>query len=454
MAGAARDAEISISDLSHQGEGIGRLEDSSVVFVPGALPGDRVRIRLQGRRRSHWHAELVAVVEASQDRRRPPCILADHCGGCSLQPLDDDAQTRWKQSHLIQVLRRLAHLEMPLRPMLSSPRPLGYRNRAVIPLERTADGVLRAGYYRRGSHRIVNLNRCPVLDPRIDALIEPLKTDLEASGWPVDRHGGGGLRHLALRIGEATGEIQITLVADAPDSLTGLADLAARWQRRWPELVGVSLNLQPEPSNRLFGERTAAITGRPWLQERFAGLTYRIGADSFFQVNTRQAEAVVPLLSEALGAEGGALIDAYCGIGTYSLPLAQRGWQVEGIEQQASAVELARVNAEANGLAGQARFSSHDVAAVLPERLRQADVQALLLDPPRKGLAPAVVAGITASPPPQLLYLSCDPATLARDLALFCAEGPYRAEWLQPIDFFPNTSHIECLAVLRRVESA
>jgi len=452
MNSPARDAELGISDLSLQGEGIGRLADGSVVFVAGALPGERVRVRLQGRQRNRWQAELVAVVDPSPDRRRPPCILADHCGGCSLQPLADAAQAAWKEAQVRQTLQRLGRIEAAVRPILRCEQPLGYRNRAVIPLQRTDEGILRAGYYRRGSHRIVNLNRCPVLDPRIDALIAPIKSDLEATAWPVDRHGGGGLRHLALRVGAGSGEILVTLVSRAVADLPGVEELAALWMARWPEVVGVTLNLQPEPSNRLFGERSLCLAGRPWLRERFAGQEIRLGAESFFQVNTHQAEAVVPLLDEALAGSEGLLIDAYCGVGTFSLPLAERGWQVLGLEQQHAAVDLAQGNAERLALAARARFLAGDVAALLPVQLRERQPSALLLDPPRKGLAPEVLAAISAQPPPLLLYLSCDPATLARDLARLCdqEQGVYGPEWLQPLDFFPNTSHIECLAVLRR----
>jgi 23S rRNA (uracil1939-C5)-methyltransferase len=450
MQSPPRDAEIAITDLSLQGEGIGRLADNAVVFVAGALPGERVRVRLKQQRRQHWTADLVAVVEAAPERRRAPCILADHCGGCSLQPLHDSAQADWKQRHVEQTLRRLGQLESPIRPIVASTQTLGYRNRAVIPLERTPEGVLRAGYYRRGSHRIVNLNHCPVLDPRLDALIAPLKDDIEATGWPVDRHGGGGLRHLALRVGVGSGELLITLISRAVEDLPEAADLAQSWMRRWPALVGVTLNLQPRPDNRLFGERSLTLCGRPWLHEAFAGLTYQIGSDSFFQVNTHQAQAVLPLLEEALGPGRGTLIDAYCGLGTYSLPLARLGWQVEGIEQQASAVALARRNAEANGLAAAAHFQASDVAEALPSRLEQGEVEALLLDPPRKGLGPGVLSAIVAAPPPTLLYLSCDPGTLARDLGQLCAQGPYQLAWTTPLDFFPNTSHVECLAVLHR----
>jgi 23S rRNA (uracil1939-C5)-methyltransferase len=447
--------EISIDDLSHQGEGIGRL-GTEVVFVPGGLPGDRLRIRLVRRHKGHWSAEIAGVISPAPDRRRPPCILADNCGGCSLQPLGDGAQARWKFQQVRQTLQRIAGLDAPVRPILAAPAPLGYRNRAIIPLERSADGCLRAGYYRRGSHRIVNLNRCPVLDGRIDRLIQPLKQDLEASGWPIDRHGGGGLRHLALRVGEATGEVLLTLVS-ADRDLPGLESLATAWMDRWPEVVGVCLNLQDQPTNRLLGERTLTVAGRPWLEEGFAGLRYRIGADTFFQVNTGQAEAVMPSLLEALGEGNEAgpkqLVDAYSGIGTFSLPLAQRGWRIHGLEQHGPSVDLARSNAALNGLEAMAQFECTPVAPVLGQRLQPhtgGDGPHLFMDPPRRGLEPEALAAIKTVRPARIAYLSCDPATLARDLGQLAADGAYELLWLQPIDFFPNTSHVECLAALRR----
>jgi 23S rRNA (uracil1939-C5)-methyltransferase len=455
MGRAGELGEINVVDLSHQGEGIGRL-GQEVVFVPGGLPGDQLRIRLLRRHKGHWSAEIAGIIDPSPDRRRPPCIVADHCGGCSLQPLDDGAQTSWKALRVRKTLQHIAGLEAPVRPILAAAAPLGYRNRAIIPLERSADGWLRAGYYRRGSHKIVNLNRCPVLDGRIDQLIQPLKQDLEASGWPVDRHGSGGLRHLALRVGQATGEVLVTLVS-AESDLPGLEAMASAWMARWPDLVGVCLNIQDQPTNRLLGERTIPLAGRPWLEEAFAGLRYRIGADTFFQVNTHQAEAVLPSLLEAL-AEGSdpaprQLVDAYCGIGTYSLPLAQRGWRIHGLEQHGPSVDLARSNATLNGLESRARFECTPVASVLGERLQphsEEEGPHLFVDPPRRGLEPDALAAIERARPGRIAYLSCDPATLARDLGHLARTGAYEVLWLQPIDFFPNTSHVECLAALRR----
>lgn len=439
--------DVTITDLDRQGRGIAR-HGSQVLFVEGGLPGDQVEVRLLPRRKGQLTAQLLRLLQPSSERRRPPCILADHCGGCSLQPFNPSAQQHWKQQLVQQTLLRIGGLDVALQPLLAAPAELGYRNRAIIPLERQADGRLRAGFYRRGSHTIVNMNHCPVLDPRLDALIAPLKADLEATDWPVDRHGseGGGLRHLALRVGQHTGELLITLIASHPD-LEGLHEQAEAWTQRWPDLVGVTLNLQPRPTNQLFGAESLALAGRDWLHERFAGLRLQIAADTFFQVHTTQAERLVPLLEAALPQPSGLLVDAYCGIGTYSLPLARLGWQVLGLEQHPGAVALAERNALLNGLSERCRFQTADVVQALEPVLPHA--QALLLDPPRKGLDPRVLAAIAACPPPRLLYLSCDPATLARDLRQLCADG-YRLVSVQPIDFFPNTTHVETLALLER----
>jgi 23S rRNA (uracil1939-C5)-methyltransferase len=446
MAAVGERVDLRIDDLSHDGRGVGRI-DGQVVFVAGGLPGDQLRVRLNRRARGHWHGELLAVAEPSPQRRRAPCILSDHCGGCSLQAYDDGAEATWKQATVAAALQRIAGLDPGLmRPFAPSDPALGTRNRALIPLERTEEGVLRAGYYRRGTHQIVNMNQCPVLDPRIDRLIQPIKSDLEASGWPVDRHGhSGGLRHLGLRVGHHSGEVLITLIASQRD-LPGLEELAQEWFTRWDEVVGVGLNLQPEATNQLMGARTDTLIGRGWLNESFAGLEVRIAADTFFQVHTQQAERVVPWLIEAFGGADGRLVDAYCGIGTYSLPLAAAGWRVQGVEQHPGAVDLARHNAAANGLADRAGFECHDVAEVLAERL--SDATALFVDPPRKGLDAGTVEAILAGRPQRLAYLSCDPSTLARDLGRLCAEGVYDLRWVQALDLFPNTSHVETLAVL------
>ena len=440
--------ELSISGVGHDGQGVGRWQDTAV-FVPGVLPQERVVARVRRVAKRHLEADLVGVEEPSADRQKPPCILSDSCGGCSLQHASTVAQLAIKTDIVRQSLSRLARLDAPVYPTWGCSTGLGYRNRALIPLERRDDGSLRAGYYRRGSHRIVNMNRCPVLDPRIDALVAPLKDDLEATGWPIDVNlsGSGGLRHLGLRVGHHSGEILITVVS-SHRKLPGLEELASRWMERWPAVVGVTLNLQPKASNVVMGSESVCLAGRPWLLERFADVDLQIAPDTFFQVNTAQAERLVdPLHVFFAAGPSGTVIDAYCGIGTFSLPLAQRGLQVLGLEVHGPAVAQAQANAERNGITT-AFFEQSDVASVLADRLRMAG--SLLVDPPRKGLSPEALEAIQQGKPERIAYISCNPSTLSRDLSELCSNDLYRLESVQPVDFFPQTSHVECLALLVR----
>ena len=441
-------------DLDQQGRGLARW-NGWVITVPQLLPGEEAKVKVQQRQRKMWLARRVATISSSPDARRPPCILASDCGGCSLQHLSVDAQNSWKQQRLANTLSRIGQLDPDVNALVSPDREsLGYRNRALIPIRR--DGQkLRLGYYKRGSHRIVNLNHCPVLDPRLDALIEPIKRDLEATSWPMDSdlQGEPGLRHLGLRIGVRTGEILITLIS-ATESLQAVDVLSAAWMRRWPQLKGVTINLQPKRSNAVFGDRTICLQGQDAIEERFCGLSLELGTTTFFQVNTPRAERVVEQIRDWItrSEPSQRLIDAYCGIGTIALPLAAAGHRVTGLEISSASVRHAERNAARNRLK-HTRFMSGDVARHLRELLPNHD--ALVVDPPRKGLDPAVLAMVLDHPPRRLVYLSCDPATLARDLRQLAGDsGPYRIEQVQPMDFFPQTSHLECLVLMSRISCA
>ena len=441
-------------DLDQQGRGLARW-NGWVITVPQLLPGEEAKVKVQQRQRKMWLARRVATISSSPDARRPPCILASDCGGCSLQHLSVDAQNSWKQQRLANTLSRIGQLDPDVSALVSPDREsLGYRNRALIPIRR--DGQkLRLGYYKRGSHRIVNLNHCPVLDPRLDALIEPIKRDLEATSWPMDSdlQGEPGLRHLGLRIGVRTGEILITLIS-ATESLQAVDVLSAAWMRRWPQLKGVTINLQPKRSNAVFGDRTICLQGQDAIEERFCDLSLELGTTTFFQVNTPRAERVVEQIRDWItrSEPSQRLIDAYCGIGTIALPLAAAGHRVTGLEISSASVRHAERNAARNRLK-HTRFLSGDVARHLRELLPNHD--ALVVDPPRKGLDPAVLAMVLDHPPRRLVYLSCDPATLARDLRQLAGDsGPYRIEQVQPMDFFPQTSHLECLVLMSRISCA
>jgi len=447
--------DVEAVDLDRDGKGLARW-NNWVIVVPDLLPGERATVQLQQRQRSRWLSRRVEQISDSKDRRRPPCILANDCGGCTLQHLADSAQTRWKARQIQQTMQRIGGIDVaPAEPLVDPDRCLGYRNRALIPLKRDQNGRLKAGYYRPRSHKIVNLNHCPVLDPRLDALVEPLKRDLDATGWPADHDliDGQGLRHLGLRLASASGDILITLISSHAE-LPGLEELAQSWVQRWPAVKGVCLNLQPKANNLVLGRTTHCLAGVPTIEEQFCGIKLSLSSTTFVQVNTPQAERIVQRLCDWLEIQcpGGSVVDAYCGVGTISLPLAKRGFHVQGLELNPDSVEQARINAMHNGLSSHCSFDAGDVADLLASQL--SDCQALVLDPPRRGLDQRVVASIIDQPPAALAYLSCDPATQARDLkALLSPAGPYELEMLQPVDFFPQTTHLESLALLKRVSS-
>lgn len=444
--------DVECRDLDRDGKGLASW-NNWIIVVPNMLPGELAQVQLQQRHRSRWLARQVKLLKSVPDRRKPPCILASNCGGCTLQALDDPAQSLWKQKTLAQTMARVGGLQIePTQVLDQAERAFGYRNRALIPLRRDANGPLKAGYYRAKSHRIVNMNQCPVLDPRLDELVQPMKEDLDATGWPADHDllANGGLRHLGLRLGHHTGEVLVTLISSR-SKLPGLEALAHLWLDRWPQIQGVCLNLQPKRNNLVLGSETYVVAGSDTITEQFCGTVLHLSSTTFFQINTPQAERIVTILADWIqnNAPQSQVIDAYCGIGTISLPLAQRGLNVIGLELHQASVDQALISAMQNGLSLLCDFIAGDVVDLLRAKLLTA--QALVLDPPRRGVDIKVIEIILEDPPILIAYLSCDMATMARDLKVILQpNGPYELEKLQPVDFFPQTTHLECLALLRR----
>ncbi|MEN9238284.1 MAG: 23S rRNA (uracil(1939)-C(5))-methyltransferase RlmD, partial [Thermostichus sp. DG_1_6_bins_120] len=355
-----------------------------------------------------------------------------------------------KQQILADALQRIGGIPLPEPvPILGSLQPLRYRNKVTYPIAKPAGQPLRMGYYQTGSHRLVNLNQCPVQDERLDVFLKEIKQDLQETGWSVyeeSRH-QGDLRHLSLRIGRRTREVLLTLVS-CSHRLPGLETWARRWLERYPDLVGVCLNLNPTRTNVIFGPHTEVIAGRGALREEFAGLSLWIDSTSFFQVNTEQAEAFFTWIADQLHLQGEeTILDAYCGIGTLTLLLAQGAKRVIGVESLPAAVLQARYNAQFNNITS-VQFFQGTVEQVLPT-LPPTDI--VVLDPPRRGCDRQVLDTLLLRQPQRLVYISCHPATLARDLQILLAEGSYRLTQWRAADFFPQTGHVEGVAFLERV---
>lgn len=440
--------EVTITDLSDRGDGVGRY-GQRVVFVPDTVTGDRVLVRLVRVKPQYAHGKLMAVLEPSPERVRPGCIVADKCGGCQWQHVSYAYQLEAKQNLVLQALERIGGLPHPhVDAILAAESSLSYRNKATYPLRRSASGQVQAGYYQKGSHQLVNLNQCPIQDARLNPLLAEVKQDIQERGWSIysEAEHRGKLRHLSLRIGRRTGEMLLTLVSNG-QQLPGLAEQALVWRDRYPDLVGVCLNYNPDRTNAIFGTETTCLWGRSHLVEELAGLQFQIQADTFFQIHTEQAEQVLNVIAAELALTGTeVLLDAFCGIGTLTLPLAQRVQQAVAIELQPQATELFQRNADLNQITN-VDVHTGSVEAVLPTLVVRPDI--VLLDPPRKGCEPSVLDELRQWHSQRIVYVSCNPATLARDLKRLCADGAYRLERVQPIDFFPQTAHVECVAFLR-----
>lgn len=442
--------ELEITDLNTDGDGVGRHE-GRVVFVPNTVTGDRLTAKIVQSKAKFAQGKIEKLLNSSPHRIRPGCIVADKCGGCQWQHIEIDYQRQAKQRQVMQAFQRIGGFaEVEIKPILHADHALNYRNKSTYPLGRSSTGQVQAGYYRQGSHKLINLNQCPVQDERLHPLLREVKQDIQEQGWSIynETTHQGKLRHLSLRIGQNTGEILLTLVT-ADRNLAGIEEQAQKWLDKYPGLVGVCLNINRDRANAILGKTTQTILGKPYLREIFAGVELHIAADTFFQVNTSAAELLLQAIIQQLNLTGSeTIVDAYCGIGTFSLPLAKRIKQVIGIELNHNSVRQAQSNAALNQI-NNAIFLTGKVKDCLQQIEFQPDI--FLLDPPRKGCDPQVLETILKLNPGRIAYISCKPATLARDVQILCASGAYQLTQIQPADFFPQTTHVECCALLNKL---
>jgi 23S rRNA (uracil1939-C5)-methyltransferase len=444
--------ELTIADVDDTGAGVGKYAGRAV-FVPDTVTGDRCLVRLvRVKDRLGW-GQLQEILAPSPHRVNPRCIVADKCGGCQVQHVTDEFQLAAKENLVRQALLRVGGMEdPPIARILTDGRVLNYRNKATYPLGISDTGKVKAGYYRRGTHRVVNLNRCPVQDDRLDIFLAEVKRDIQKQEWSVYRDGerqkSARVRHIGLRIGQHTGEVLLTIVTTEWE-LPGVEKLAQEWLERYPLLVGVCLNRQPRLNNTIFGAETKCLAGRDYLNERFGNLDFRLQSDTFFQVNTGAAELALATIAARIDLEikKDLLIDAYCGIGTFTLPLAGMFQKAIGLESHEGAVNVARENALLNNITN-VEFAPCQVEETLGNFLGDANV--VILDPPRQGCDRRAIDALCQNPVDLIVYVSCKPSTLARDLQLLQTIGNYTIEKVQPIDFFPQTAHVETIAFLTK----
>ncbi len=439
--------EVNIERLNHDGEGVSKF-DGFTVFVPGTAPGDKVRAKVISLQKTYARALLQELIISSPSRVSPPCEHYDDCGGCQLQHINYEEQLLIKHELVKDTLSRIGKINVPVLPVLGMAKPWQYRNKAQVPVG--MEDTVKAGFYEKRTHKIVDLNCCHIQHPANDKVVHAVRSilnELKISIYNEKKH-TGLVRHIIARTSFTTGEVLIVLVTNG-HKLPHRAEIIERL-RALGNIAGIVQNINTKQANVILGNQDVLLWGNPYLQESLNGLSFHVSPRSFFQVNTVQTEVLYAKVREYAALTGQETVyDLYCGIGTISLYLSRYAGKVIGVESVAAAVKDARKNAELNGITN-AEFHKGAAEQLFPQLIKhgvKADV--VVVDPPRKGCDESLLAAIATMAPPRIVYVSCNPATLARDLKYLTEHG-YTAEKVQPVDMFPQTSHVESIILIKK----
>lgn len=432
---------LSIHDIGHSGDGVGRL-GAIPVFVPGALPGETVEVEITATTRGLARGRLIRVTQSAQNRVTPPCGHAGTCGGCQLQHLDYPGQIQWKRNRVVDTLSRIGQLDVTVDPVIPMADPRHYRNKVIVPFG-FSDTIV-TGFFATGSHHLVPISDCLIQDSRfqtiIDATVE-FANRVQLTVYDEVSH-RGLLRAVMLRASDT--ELVVGLVING----TSLPH-----HHQWVETLrheatptGIGLIINQDRTNVPVTDSIRMLYGSPVVTHTFNGLSLSAPATGFFQVNSIQTRVLLDTINQMSPTHYSTLFDLYCGVGGIGLSLAHKCQQVFGNEWTSESVNYARQNAITNGF-HHAQFEAGDAALVMTAWLNQGyrpDI--VVVDPPRKGCSPEVIECIRRAAPKTIIYVSCDPGTLARDLRLLSTA--YHIDRIQPIDMFPHTAHIETVVAL------
>lgn len=439
--------EIEITDIGTNGEGIGKLNEL-VIFVPDAVTGDKLKVKILKVKKNLAYGKVEEVIEPSPLRREPYCAVSKKCGGCQLQHLSYKAQLEWKQNKVYNALTRIGGLkDIEVLPTLGMENQAHYRNKAQYPI-RKEDGKVQIGFYASRSHRVVDWESCGIQDARCEQIIKIVRNFLETHNISIydEAKHTGLVRHLMVRTGFFTGEMMVCLVING-DSLPH-TEAFLKALEAVEGITSVVLSINKAKTNVILGYEIKVLQGRDYIIDTIGDLKFKISALSFFQVNPVQTKVLYDKALEYAELTGNETVwDAYCGTGSISLFLAQKAKKVYGVEIVAPAIENANANAGLNGITN-AEFFVGKAEEVIPAKYEEGLVaDTIVVDPPRKGCDEALLETLIKMAPEKIVYVSCDPATLARDLGYLVGNG-YKVEKVQPVDMFPETTHVETVVLL------
>ncbi len=444
--------EAEITGMTTEGSGVCRI-DGMAVFVPMTAIGDKLRVKIVKVLKSYAFGIIAELLEPAQGRCEPDCPVFRQCGGCVYRHVDYAQELQYKENHVRDAFTRIGKLSPEFQSILGNDSRGGYRNKAQYPVA-MQDGKLVCGFYARHSHRVIPFTGCLLQPEEFTALLEYLLPALQNAGVSAydEQTNTGLLRHIYLRRGYHSGEIALCFVV-RKSIRRKVQGMLAALQAEFPALVSITESINPDKTNVIMGKTVQVLAGKPVISDRMCGNAIDISPQSFYQVNTAQAERLYGIAKDFAQLSGGELLlDLYCGAGTIGLSMADRAGKVIGAEVIPEAVENARENAVRNGIAN-AEFYCGDageIAQMLQKQGLSPDV--VILDPPRKGCDLPCIEAVAAMQPSRIVMISCNPSTAARDAAAFDERG-YRAEIVRGVDLFPGTGHVECVVLLSREKS-
>ena len=442
--------DVKIESLTHDGLGVAKI-DGFPIFVTNALVGEEVNLKITLVKKTYAFGRAVDIFVTSPNRVTPPCKIYKQCGGCQVQHLDYQGQLQMKQDTVVNQFKRIGHIEdANILPTIGMEEPWRYRNKTQVPFGLNQGDVV-AGFYQKRSHEIIDMRHCLIQTDISDEIIHEMRDICrQFKIAPYNEQNNTGiLRHVIVRVGFKTDEVMVILVT-RKEKIINLDRVVTRLTEKFPQIKVIAQNINPDITNAILGEKTNIIYGESYIYDEMNGIRFAISPRSFYQVNPIQTETLYSKAVEFAQLTGEEVVfDAYCGIGTITLFLAQHAKKVYGVEIIPEAIEDAKMNAKLNGFEN-TEFAVGKSEDVIPAWIKDGiKPDVIVVDPPRKGCDKTLLDTMIEAAPNRIVYVSCDSATLARDVKIL-TEGGYKLEVAQPVDMFPQTSHVEVVALLTR----
>lgn len=444
--------QLKIDSCSSNGSGVGRY-DGMAIFVPATAVGDEITAHILKVKKSYAFAKVESVTVPSPDRITPECPVYLRCGGCVFSHMTYEAESKIKAEHVAECFRRIGGVSPEFEPIIAAENDTRYRNKAQYPVA-SENGEIKTGFYSPHSHRVVHCPDCLLQPEEFAGILQTFSDYIKENSVSVydEASHRGLLRHIYIRKGTASGEIMVCTVINGKNLPTEDKLVEALLEKE-KSIRSIIVNSNTKDTNVILGGECRTLWGEDCITDILCGLKFRISPLSFYQVNRNQAEKLYGKAAEYAQLTGSeTVLDLYCGAGTIGLSMAKNAKEIIGVEIVPEAIEDAKINAELNGIKN-ARFICGD-APQAAEMLKNEGIRpdVIILDPPRKGCSPEMINTAAQMNPERIVYVSCDPATLARDCGIFKDLG-YVAQKATPVDMFPRTGHCECAVVLTRKDN-